>query len=325
MSEFLLCYGPPRGAIIVDEFSEALLSRFAAACMVTYDYDTSMPPVGFRSIRVEDPGTYPVAEVLQNGRRYQATSNSLRQFTQMREGLKALRSMGGQDEDLVVILRSDLALISEVGFQAFLTDAFSRLCKHEVQEVRLTTNSISPFSFTGHGIHGSDWVIICSLGRLTKKLAIDPKQFASGTYSTWERLRKGPFCYGAFAAEELFSVAHYGNSDQMRQGSGLANSVRVSFYTKLRFLRDTHFVAPGRACITLEKWQYLHSIKATAKHPFGPGPKARLKSLLVWISFSSELVPASGKAFWGLLALKAMLSWMIQIPRQIILACQDRS
>jgi hypothetical protein len=289
-----------------------------------YTYDQAVPPTLFLSIRTEDPGDYPVSELLPSGKRFDGTSNSLRQFTLIREGIRALLARGAKDDDLIIMMRSDLSLISEPSFDQFLTDGFRRLRRNQVKEVRLTTNSINPFSFTGHGIHGSDWVIVCNLGRLVQKMAIDPTAYAIGHYSPWQRMRKGIFCYGALSAEEIFSAAHYMGDGREHGGGKMLNSVNLSFGTKIRFLKEIYFVLPNKAGITLAKWQYLHCLENTSGHPFGPGLKGRLKSLFVWASFSSELVPPSSRGFWVKLVLKAVASWMIQIPRNTLLAFRRR-
>jgi hypothetical protein len=306
----LVVYGPQRAPSTLDQLSSEL-DIFGRVVVVSYiDGPPVKTPPSSVHIRIADPGAYEVAEEVGASRRTHQ-SNSLRQFATMRAGLEKLVELGADGSELVCFLRSDLTVPSKARFRAFMGRAMLRIRGGRFRECRLTTNSVNPFSFTGHGIHASDWVMILQIDRALEKLAIDPRAYRVGHYGRFAMARKGEFCYGAFAAEELLSVAHY--PPKARD----ANSLNVPIATRLAFLADHEFVAPAKAGIRLDKWRYLYDPSLDCTHPFGVGIRGLFRRYAAFTLFTSELVPPSGPLFYLRLAVKSVFSWLSQSLRYV--------
>jgi hypothetical protein len=168
---------------------------------------------------------------------------------------------------------------------------------------------MSPFSFTGHKLHGSDWLFVTTLYEARRLFLFDPVMFSAGTYHALDWIRKGDFCFGAFSAEQIFNVGAYLNPTRLRDRG--CNALTLPWSAAIRFLRDNLFVRPADAGVGLAKWQYLYDPKMTLPHPFGPSIRGEVRRLYAWLLFWSELVPPSGPGFAAKLAAKALLSWTV--------------
>ena len=306
----VVLYGPVRGPErLLNVFSKPSC-RVKSLVVVRYACDTipsSSEGLSARTVFVDDPGPFLVEENAGRGAvRRVGTSNGRRQFAMIRAGLDEMADLPGSEAVLVV--RSDLDVHDEDAFSRFLTRSERLVMAGSVRFARLTVNSVSPFSFTGHKLHGSDWLFITTLEEARRLYPFDPAVFAVGNYGALDWIRKGDFCFGAFSAEQLFNLCGYLDTAGLREHN--VNALTLPWHAAIRFLRDNCFITPADAGVGLSKWRYLYDPTAGIPHPFGSSIRGIARRHSSWLLFWSELVPASGDWFWANLAAKALLSWI---------------
>jgi hypothetical protein len=308
----VILYGPVRGP---ERLLDVLLTKVTGIqSVVVVRYAGTggpvLPPLGppVRAVYVEDPGTFAVEERVGGSLvRRVGASNGRRQSLMIRTGIAELAQLPGSER--VLIVRSDLDLYDEARLEPFLAQADRAVADGTVRFVRLTVNSISPFSFTGHRLHGSDWLVVTTLDEARRLTGFDPALFAAGRFSWLDWIRKGDFCFGAFSAEQLLSLGAYLNVAHLYDHG--INAMTLPWAAALQFLRDNLFVGPAEAGLGLAKWRYLHDPQMALPHPFGATIRGSLRRMHAWLLFWSELVPPSGRWFSAKLALKALLSWTV--------------
>ena len=303
----LICYGPRRGAETLPDLISANAPRFGAIVEVRYESEADPAGIGgARRVLVKDPGPTPVWERAEGlGVTRAGMSNSLRQFTMLRAGLAELA--GEPDDDSLLMVRSDVHIHDRERFFRFLDAAAAKVTSGRRRFARLTVNSISPLSYTGHRLHGSDWLLLTTMGEARTLFCFDPSAFATGRYTPFEWRRKGDFCFGSLAAEELFTLAAYLPAEAAAHQD--VNPYRIPWRAAICFLYDNCFFTPRAAGAGLAKWEYLYSPKPRLPHPFGGGPAGAVRRWGAWLLFWSALAPSSSRGFTLKLLLKALLSW----------------
>jgi hypothetical protein len=309
----VICYGPKRGAEALPELLAAHRDTLGRVIEVRYQSDAAAPAIeGATRVLVEDPGPMRVVETAAcSGAKREGLSNSLRQFTMLRAAMARLTET--REDEALLIVRSDLDISDERRFRNFLQSATTRIASGRLRFVRLTVNSISPLSFTGHKLHGSDWLVVTRVGAARRLFDFDPATFAAGRYGRFSWSRKGDFCFGGLTAEELFNVAAYLPIKGMAADS--LNPFVIPWRPAIRFLYDNWFVSPAEAGAGLAKWEYLYRPGLRAPQPFGRGLIATLRRTAAWILFWSALVPASRGPFTIKLLAKGLLSWTVNLLR----------
>lgn len=269
-----------------------------------------------RFVEVADPGQFEVMESGAGNQR-KGLSNSRRQFVMMNAGLGQLQARPG--DDVVLLFRSDLEVRDEARVLRMIEECASAIGDGQYAMARLTVNSINPLSFTGHRMHASDWMIATTLERARRLVGFDPEQFANGRYGRFEELRKGKFCFGALSAEQLLTVGA-GDLDLDTVARRGLNALSLPWSATWNLLRRTRFVSPARVGLGLSKWEYLYRPAWGLAHPFGPGPRGRLRRVLAWLFFWTELLPETGPLLLPGLFLKAALSWTLHSLKLAVLS-----